>query len=96
MKTIIDNSLIQSNPQDKVTYLFLIKTLLQLGKNEEAAQALARAQLEKVDISEFIEAMVIEALILIENGDYKQAHVKLSQGSKSRQASSSFFHFLAK
>ena len=86
----------QTNPNDKAAYLFLIKTLIQLGKNDEAAQTLSRAQLDGVELQEFNETMVVEALLLIENDDYKSAHVKLSQGSKSRSASSSFFHFLAK
>ena len=68
----------QTNPNDKASYLFLIKTLIQLGKNDEAAQTLSRAQLDGVDLSEFNETMVIEALLLIENDDYKSAHVKLS------------------
>ena len=54
-----------------------------------------KAQFDGVNLPELIEYRIIETLLLIENAEYKKAHVNLSSGSKSR-ASSSFFHFLAK
>ena len=75
--------------------MYLAKTLLQLGKLEEAQHLLSKAQFDGVNLSELIEYRVIETLLLVESGDYKKAHVNLSSGGKSR-AAASFFHFLAK
>ena len=54
-----------------------------------------KAQFDGVNLPELIEYRVIETLLLVENGEFKKAHVNLSSGDKSR-AASSFFHFLAK
>ena len=75
--------------------MYLAKTLLQLGKIEEAEHLITKAQFDGVNVSELLEYKVIETLLLVEGGDYKKAHVNFSSGGKSR-AASSFFHFLAK